>query len=102
METSGARLISTPPCRLPTSANDVGRADEFKRHREDALSTVWFSADFTPGDRKQIAKLVYEELDDPAAGAAATGEPTVACIVARRGLPSREDVADLTLADLMS
>jgi hypothetical protein len=83
-------------------ARDVNRVEEYKRLREEALSRVWFSTDFTPGDRKQIAAVVREELDDAAAGAAGDGDRTVASIVSRRGLPSRDEVADLTLAALLA
>lgn len=82
-------------------ARDTGKDDEFKRLREDALTKVYFSADFTPGDRKQIAKLLREELDDTEAGAAGEGDFTLASIVSRRGLPARSEVDDLTLGDLL-
>lgn len=82
-------------------AKDLGRTADFTRQREQALSLIWFSADLTPAQRRQVAAAVKEELAEAAPGAAGTGEATVAAIVDRRGLPSRSEVADLTLAELL-
>jgi hypothetical protein len=83
-------------------ARAVGRPAEYERLRDDALSKIFFSADFTPAQRNQIAQTVKEELGSAQPGAAAPGELTVAAIVARRGLPSRAQVSQLTLAELLS
>jgi hypothetical protein len=45
---------------------------------------------------------VKEELGSAQPGAAAAGELTVAAVVARRGLPSRVQVSQLTLAELLT
>jgi len=44
-------------------ARDLGRSEEYERLREDALSKIYFSADLTPPQRRQVAKAVKEELD---------------------------------------
>jgi hypothetical protein len=83
-------------------AHALGRAQEYERLRADALSRIFFSADLTPPQRSQVAQLVKEELDNAAPGAAAAGELSVAALIERRGLPSRETVAQLTLGELLS
>jgi len=49
-----------------------------------------------------LAKTVAEELGTAAPGAASSGEMTAASIVARRGLPSRQEVEHLTLSELLA
>jgi hypothetical protein len=83
-------------------AKDVGHQDDYERLRADALSRIYFSPDLTPAQRRQVAQAVKEELGGAAPGAAAAGELTVAAIVARRGLPSRDAVRHLTLSELLS
>jgi hypothetical protein len=83
-------------------ARALGRKEEYERLRADALSKIYFSPDFTPGQRNQVAQSVKEELDGMQPGAASQGELTVADIVARRGVPSRAQVSQLTLAELLS
>ena len=83
-------------------ARALGRADEYERLRADALAKIFFSPDFTPAQRNQVAQAVKEELGSAEPGAAAQGDLTVAAIVARRGLPSRAQVSHLTLGDLLS
>jgi hypothetical protein len=83
-------------------ARDLGRSDEYERLRADALSQIYFSADLTPAQRKQLAQSVKEELGSAAPGAAVLGEMTAASIVARRGLPSRREVEYLTLSELLA
>lgn len=83
-------------------AKDVGSLKEYERLRADALSRIYFSPDLTPTQRHQVALAVKEELGSPGPGAAAAGELTVAAIVARRGLPSRDAVRHLTLSELLS
>ena len=82
-------------------ARDLGRSEEYERLREDALSKIYFSADLTPPQRRQVAQAVKEELDGTAPGAVAAGEMTVEAIIGRHGLPSRQQVANLTLAGLL-
>jgi hypothetical protein len=83
-------------------ARDIGRAEEFERLRAEALSRIYFSADLTPGQRKQVAVSVKEEMSETAPGAVALGEMTLAAIVERRGLPARQEVRDLTLEELLT
>ena len=83
-------------------ARALGRRDEFERLRADALAKIFFSPDFTPVQRSQVAQAVKEEHGSAAPGAAAAGELTVAAIVARRGLPSRAQASGLTLSELLS
>jgi hypothetical protein len=83
-------------------AKGLGRSHEYERLRADALSRIYFSADLTPPQRKQVAKAVMEEFDEAAPGAAAAGDLTVAAIVARRGLPSRQEIEHLTFQELLS
>jgi hypothetical protein len=83
-------------------AKDLGRKEEYERLRADALSRIYFSADFTPVQRRQLAQTVKEELGEAAPGAVAVGDRTVASIVARRGLPSPAEVANLTVEKLLA
>jgi hypothetical protein len=83
-------------------ARDLGRNEEYRRLREDALGKIYLSPDLTPRQRKQAALLVKEELDEAAPGAAAEGGMTIAEIVGRRGLPSPASVVSLTLEDLLA
>jgi hypothetical protein len=48
-----------------------------------------------------VAKAVKEELDSTVPGATTAGEMTVKAIISRHGLPSRQQVANLTLAGLL-
>lgn len=83
-------------------ARVLGRMDEYERLRADALTKIFFSPDFTPVQRNQVAQAVKDELGSAEPGAAGAGELTVAAIVDRRGLPSRAQVSYLTLAELLS
>jgi hypothetical protein len=83
-------------------AKDLGLDSEYERQRANALSTIYLSADLTPPQRRQVAQMVKEELGEVQPGAVGAGQLTVASIVDRRGLPSRESVQQLTLADLLS
>ena len=83
-------------------AKDVGSLTEYGRLRADALSRIYFSPDLTSAQRRQVAQAVKEELGSAEPGAAAAGDLTVAAIVARRGLPSRDAVRHLTLSELIS
>lgn len=83
-------------------AKDVGSMADYERQRANALSLIYLSADLTPPQRQQVAQMVKEELDGAQPGAVAAGELTIASIVDRRGLPSRESVRQLTLADLLA
>jgi hypothetical protein len=81
---------------------NLGHHDEFEHLRNEALARICFSPDFTWTQRKQLTKMVREQFDEMQVGAVADGGMTIAEIVARRGLPSREEVARLTLDDLLS
>ncbi|HLJ99410.1 MAG TPA: hypothetical protein VKU39_05820 [Streptosporangiaceae bacterium] len=83
-------------------AKDLGRTEEYQRLLSDALSKIWLSADLTPPQRRQVAAAVKEELGAAEPGAVAAGEMTVESIVARRGLPSRQEVQHITLRDLLA
>lgn len=83
-------------------AKDLGRAEEYHRLLSDALCQIWLSADLTPPQRRQVAAAVKEELGATEPGAVAAGELTVEAIVARRGLPSRQEVQHITLRDLLA
>ena len=84
------------------NARAMARKDEYERLRDEALTKIYLSPDLTGPHQRQLAKLVQEELDTYAAGAAGAGGMTVADIVARRGLPSRSEVQHLTLSELLS
>jgi hypothetical protein len=83
-------------------ARDVGRQAEYEQRVAEVLGKIWLSPDFTPPQRRQLAAAVKDELGQAAPGAAAEGGMTIADIVARRGLPSRSEVAHLTLGELLS
>jgi hypothetical protein len=87
--------------RLAAVARAQGRP-EYDRLREEALALVLSSPDLTPPQRRQAAVAVKEELDLAGVGAVADGGMTVAEIIARHGLPSRQQVEHLTLADLIA
>lgn len=40
-----------------------GHADTFRARRTEAIARAWVSADLTPNDRKRVAKLVADEID---------------------------------------
>ena len=82
-------------------SRDLGQQGEYSHLRAEALGRIYFSPDFTPPQRQQLAATVKAELDLQQAGAVSGGGMTVADIVARRGLPSRGEVAHLTLAGLL-
>ena len=83
-------------------AKSLGRSGDYERARADALSKIYFSPDFTPVQRNQVAQAVKDELGDTEPRAAAPGEMTVGAIVGRRGLPPRESTRHLTLGELLS
>ncbi len=83
-------------------ARDTGTPEEFADARKAVLTKVYYSPDFSPSDRKRVAQLVKEDLDDATAGAAGDGQDTVASIVERRGLPSASEVESLTIEDLIA
>jgi len=82
-------------------ARDTGTAEEFADARKALLGAVYYSPDFSPADRKRVAQLVKEEIDDATAGAAGGGEDTISSLVARRGLPSPADVEELDFETLI-
>jgi hypothetical protein len=85
------------------NARDIDRAKEvYKRRYAEALSKIYLSPDFTTGQRKKLAKVVKEQLDDTSYGAVSDGGMTLAEIVARRGLPDDSEVEFLTLDDLIA
>jgi hypothetical protein len=79
-----------------------GAKKVYKRRYDEALSKVYLSPDFTTSQRKKLAKVVKEELDDTSYGAVSDGGVTLAEIVARRGLPSDSEVEFLTLDELIA
>jgi hypothetical protein len=83
-------------------SRDLGHQDEYEHLRAEALGKIYYSPDFTPSQRRQLAAAVKDELDLQQVGAVADGGMTVADIVARRGLPARDEVAYLSLSDLLS
>lgn len=83
-------------------ARDLGRHDDYEQRRAEALGKIYFSPDFTPRQRRQVALAVKQELDQAAPAAVAEGGMTIAEIVARRGLPSRAEAQRLTLEELLA
>jgi hypothetical protein len=84
-------------------ARDIDNAKKvYKRRYDEVLSKIYRSPDFTTSQRKKLAKVVKEELDDTSYGAVSDGGATLADIVARRGLPSDSDVEFLALDDLIN
>jgi hypothetical protein len=84
------------------NARDNDAAKDYERLYTEALSKVYLSPDFTSRQRKKVAKVVKEELDDISHGAVGAGGVTLAEIVARRGLPSDSEVEFLTLDELIA
>lgn len=82
-------------------AKATGRSAEYETFRAAAITMAMTSASLTPSDQRRIAKGLQEELDAAVPGAAGEGEMTLATIV-ERGLPSRDSIEYLTLADLLS
>ena len=83
-------------------SRDLGHHDEYEHLCAEALGKIYYSPDFTPPQRRQLAAAIKEELDHQQVGAVSSGGMTVADIIARRGLPSRDEVAHLTLAELLA
>jgi hypothetical protein len=48
-----------------------------------------------------VAKAVKEELDSTVPGATTAGEMTIKAIISRHRLPPRQQVANLTLPELL-
>lgn len=96
------KAIQTATWAKATIRSGEYGSGEYRRLRDEALSKIYFSADLTSPQRRQLAAAVRGELDAVGPGAVADREPTVADIVAGRGLPSRDSVAGLTLAGLLS
>jgi hypothetical protein len=83
-------------------ARDLGRHEDYDQRRAHALGKIYFSPDFTPRQRRQLALAVRQELDQAVPGAAAEGGMTIGEIVARRGLPSRAEAQHLTIEELLA
>jgi hypothetical protein len=84
-------------------ARMLGQQDRFEQLRTDVLARIVLAADLTPADRQRVARLVRDELDDSALGAAGEErQTTVAGLVASRGLPDPAAVRDLDLVGLLS
>jgi hypothetical protein len=83
-------------------ARDLGRKQEYRQRRAEALGKIWLSCDFTPPQRQQLALAVKQELDRAIPGAAAEGGMTIKEIVERRGLPSRAEAQHLTIEELLA
>lgn len=81
--------------------DNEGAKKKYEWLRAQALTKVYLSPDFTTSQRRKLAKVVKEELDDTSYGAVGTGRATLAAIVGRRGLPSDDEVAFLTLDELI-
>ena len=79
-----------------------GAKKVYKRLYDEALSRIYLSPDFTSSQRKKVAKVVKEELDDSSYGAAGDVDVTLAKIISRRGLPSDEEAEFLTLDELIA
>jgi hypothetical protein len=85
------------------NARDNDGAEQvYKRRYDEVLSMIYLSPDFTTGQRKKLAKVVKEQLDDTSYGAVSDGGMTLADIVARRGLPDDSEVEFLTLEELIA
>jgi hypothetical protein len=82
--------------------DNEGAKEVYERRRAEALSKIYLSLDFTTGQRKKLAKVVREELDDTSYGAVGGGGVTLAEIVGRRGLPDDREVEFLTLDKLIA
>jgi len=82
--------------------DNEGAKEVWERRRDEAISKVYRSPDFTSGQRRKLAKVVKEELDDMSYGAVSSGGVTIAEIVSRRGLPDDREVEFLTLDDLIA
>lgn len=83
------------------NAKLTGKPRIYKQRRDEALAKIALSPDLTHQQRMRAAAAVREELDSAVPRAAAEGGMTMAEIAAR-GLPSRSEVENLTLADLLA
>lgn len=80
-----------------------GRMESFKARRTEAISRAWNSSDLVPSDRKRVAKLVADEIDDVTQLNAVPGPSRTLQMVAPQRLLASDagEVRDLTLAGLI-
>jgi hypothetical protein len=81
-----------------------GHEDEYRARRTDAVTQAWNSTDLVPADRKRVAKLVAEEIDEVTQLGAVPGPERSLDSVAPQRLPARDapELTDLRLDDLLA
>jgi hypothetical protein len=79
-----------------------GHQDTFKARRTEAIARAWQSADLTPNDRKRVAKLVADEIDDARRLGAVPGKEQGLGPADRLLAPDAPELAQLRLEDLLT
>ena len=81
-----------------------GHEDTFRARRTEAIARAWASTDLTPNDRKRVAKLVADEIDDVKQSARCpdlTGASTN-IVALRLPAPDAPELQALRLDDLLN
>jgi hypothetical protein len=79
-----------------------GHEDTFKARRTEAIARAWQSADLTPNDRKRVARLVADEIDDAKRLGAVPSTQQGLDIAHRLLAPDAPELAQLRLEDLLT
>lgn len=90
--------------RAAEVAATEGHDDTFKARRTEAIARAWNSTDLTPNDRKRVARLIADEIDDAKRlGAAPRPKLSLQDTVAQRLLaPDAPELKGLRLDDLLN
>lgn len=83
------------------SAQARGKTKEYKSLANLAITKIWESPDFTTQHQMRLAKTLEADFELAKPGSVAEGDLTLKSIVDRLGLPSRAEVAGLTLENLL-
>jgi hypothetical protein len=82
-------------------AQAKGKTGEYKSLANLAITKIWESPDFTTSQQKRLAKTLETDFGLAKPGSVADGDLTLKAIVDRVGLPSRAEVAGLTLEHVL-
>ena len=83
------------------SAQARGKTKEYKSLANLAITKIWESPDFTTQHQMRLAKTLETDFELAKPGSVADGDLTLKGVVDRIGLPSRAEVAGLTLENLL-
>jgi hypothetical protein len=83
------------------SAQARGKTKEYRSLANLAITKIWESPDFTTQHQMRLAKTLETDFGRAKLGSVADGDLTLKGVVDRIGLPSRAEVAGLTLENLL-